>query len=144
MNIKLPIFLLLGWIFITVSASADHLDPEFEGGIDTTINNIAAGGLWKEGENYGKWRLIVRNPGWEHTRSFLYLQWLKIDDNNKDLIEFNTIPIAEFNSGDWRNVIDVKYHGGAFAIHFALRSSREKIRKAILRPELPGEYQINF
>ncbi len=144
MNIKFPIFLLLGWIFITVSASADNLDPGFEGGIDTTINKIAASGLWKEGENYGNWRLIVRNLGWEHTRSFLYLQWLKIDDNNKDLIEFKTIPITEFNSGDWRNVIGIKYRDGAFAVHFALRSSREKIRKAILRPELPGEYQINF
>ena len=144
MNIKLPIFLLLGWILITVSASADQFDPEFEGGIDTTINNIAAGGLWKEGENYGNWRLIVRNLGWEHTRSFLYLQWLKINDNHKDLEEFKTISITEFNSGDWRNVINVNYHDDAFAILYSLRSSQEQIRQAILRPELPGEYQINF
>ncbi|MBT8357476.1 MAG: hypothetical protein KJO61_06890 [Deltaproteobacteria bacterium] len=126
MNIKLPIVLILGWIVINVSASADQFDPEFEGSIDTTINDISTGGLWKEGENYGKWRLIARNFGWEHTMSFLYLQWLKIDDENKSVIEFKTIPITEFNSGGWRNVIDVEYHDDAFAIHYSLRSSRGK------------------
>ena len=144
MNIKLPIFLLLGWVLINVSALADQPNPGFEGGIDTTVNNISTGGFWKEGGNYGTWRLIVSNTGWEHTRSILYLQWLKIDDKDKVLIEFKTIPITEFNSGDWRNVIDVKHHNDAFTIDFTLRSSREKIRKAILRPEIPGEYQINF
>jgi hypothetical protein len=144
MNSKLPIVLLLGWILINISASADQFDPEFEGGIDTTINEISTGGFWKDGMNYGKWRLIVRNFGWEHTRSFLYLQWLKIDDKNKVLIEFKTIPITEFNSGNWRNVIDVEYHDDDFAINYSLRGSREKIHKAILRPEMPGEYQIKF
>ena len=144
MKIKLPIFLLLGWILINVSALADQSNPEFEGGIDTTINDVSTGGFWKVGMNYGTWRLIVRNIGWEHTRSFLYLQSLKIDDNNKVLIEFKTIPITEFNSGDWRNVIDVKHHDDAFTIDFTLRSGREKIRKAILRPQIPGEYQIEF
>ena len=144
MNIKLPIVLILGWIVFNVSASADQFDPEFAGSIDTTINDISTGGLWEEGENYGRWRLIVRNFGWEHTRSFLYLQWLKIDDENKNVIEFKTIPITEFNSGGWRNVIDVEYHDGSFAIHYSERSSREKIHKAILRPEMPGEYQIKF
>ena len=43
MNIKLPIVLLFGWILINISASADQFDPEFEGGIDTTINDISTG-----------------------------------------------------------------------------------------------------
>ena len=76
--------------------------------------------------------------------SFLYLQWLKINENNKDLKEFKTIPITEFNSGDWRSVINVNYQDNAIAILSSLRSSQKEIRKAILRPEIPGEYQINF
>ena len=88
MNNKLPIVLILGWIVINVSASADQVDPESAGSIDTTINDISTGG--------------------------------------------------------WRNVIDVEYHDDAFAIHYSLRSSRGKIHKAILRPEMPGEYQIKF
>ncbi|UCE56667.1 MAG: hypothetical protein JSV31_14835 [Desulfobacterales bacterium] len=107
------------------------------------ISDIATGGLWDEGENYGTWRLIVRNLGWEHTRSFLYLQWLKTDDENKKVVELITIPIPEFNTGDWSNVQKIEYQNNGFYIYYTKRG-QDGMSKSTLKPELPGKYKIIF
>ena len=86
---------------------------------------------------------IIRNLGWEHTRNYVYLQWLKTDDKNKKAIAFKTIPISEFNTGNWRTVRNVEYQNEAFAIYYIIRG-RKKLDKAMLRPEVPGKYRITF
>ena len=143
MNMKSPILLCLSWLLFTSPASAGQLDQDFTGAADTTICHISTGGLWEQGEKYGSWRMIVSNLGWEHTRSYVYLQWLKTDDENKELTESKTIPIPEFNTGNWRNVLNIEYQNEAFAIYCILRD-QEKIHKTILKPKVPGEYKIAF
>lgn len=138
-----PTLLLLSWVFFVLSASAAQLDPGFAGRADTTICHVSTGGLWEQGEKYGTWRVIVRNLGWEHTRSYIYLQWLKTDDEKKELIEIKTAPVPEFTTGNWRNVLNIEYQNEAFAIYYILRG-RKKIHKAILKPKVPGEYKITF
>lgn len=73
MTLRLCI-LLIG-ILITIAASAHEFNADFRGGVDTTIVDISTGGLWEQGARYRRWRVIVRNRGWEHTRNLLYLQW---------------------------------------------------------------------
>ena len=139
----LRLCILLIAILIAIPASANEFNPDFRGGIDTTIFVISTGGLWEQGTRYGNWRVIVINRGWEHRRSFLYLQWLKTDDDKKKVTELETVPIPEFNAGDWRNVLNVEYQNNVFIIYYSLRG-RTAIRRAILEPELPGKYSIRF
>lgn len=143
MTIRLHVILLLTFTLISSSALANRYDLNFAGRVDTMISDIATGGLWDEGENYGTWRLIVRNLGWEHTRSFLYLQWLKTDDENKKVVELITIPIPEFNTGDWSNVQKIEYQNNGFYIYYTKRG-QDGMSKSTLKPELPGKYKIIF
>jgi hypothetical protein len=143
MDMRSPILLLLSLVLVTSPAAADQLDPGFSGGADTTICHVSTGGLWEQAEKYGSWRVIVRNLGWEHTRSYVYLQWLKTDDKKKEMIEYKTIPVPEFTADNWRNVINIEYQNEAFTICYIIRG-RKKIHKAILKPKVPGEYKIIF
>ena len=140
---KLRFYMVFSLILVTTPTSAGQYNLKFSGGVDTTIIHVSTGGLWEQRQKYGTWRVIVRNLGWEHTRSYVYLQWLKTDEENNEVIEFKTIPIPEFNTGDWRNVLNIEFQNGAFAIYCVLRG-RKKIHKSILKPELPGEYKITF
>jgi len=134
---------LIIFTIVSASDSAGTFDINFAGGVDTAISDIATGGLWQQGSSYGNWRLIVRNLGWEHTRSFLYLQWLKIDEGKKEVRELLTIPIREFNTGDWRNIQKVEYQNNSFLIYYEIRG-QEGANKATVEPALPGEYKINL
>ena len=93
-------------------------------------------------KEYGNWRVIVRNLGWEHTRSFLYLQWLKVDDKTNKIVVHKTIPIPEMNTGNWHNVNNVEYHNKSFIIYYTIRG-QEVAQKSTLTPGLPGAYSIN-
>jgi len=137
------LYILMIAVLSAIPASANEYHPDFRGKVDTTIIHVSTGGLWKEGDNYGNWRLVVRNHGWEHTRSFLYLQWLKTDDEKKEVKEIKTVQITEFNAGDWRNVLNVEYQNDVFIIYYVLRG-REGIHRSILKPALPGKYKMSF
>ena len=140
---RLRFYILFSLILVTTPTSAGQYNLKFTGGIDTTIIHVSTGGLWEQGVEHGSWRLIVRNLGWEHTRSFLYLQWLKTDEDKNKVIELKTIPIPEFNTGDWRNVLKVEYQNNGFTIYYVLRGQKG-ILKATLKPKLPGKYRIKF
>ena len=143
MNLRLPVIILFCFNLFLTAAFADQSDHKFTGGVDTAISEICTGGFWEKSDNYGYWRLIVRNVGWELTRSYLYLQWLKIDENDKQVLEFKTMPISEFNSGKWMNVQKVEYKNDAFQIQYIMRN-HDGFGKAELKPELPGKYKIVF
>jgi hypothetical protein len=143
MNLKALIILLFNCALIASPVLADQFDPELLDGIDTKVSHISSGGFWKQGENSGTCRAIVKNLCWEHTRSYIHLQWLKTDDEKKTLIEFVTIQIPEFNTGDWQNVLNIEYKNETFSIYYVLRNQK-KIQIARLKPELPGKYKITL
>jgi hypothetical protein len=130
-------------VLLAIPALANEFDHGLKGELDTTIIHVSTGGLWKGGDNYGNWRLVVRNHGWEHTRSFLYLQWLKTYDKEKEVKEIKTVQITEFNTGDWRNVLNVEYRNDVFIIYYVLRG-RDGFHHSILKPALPGKYKISI
>ena len=138
---KKPIYLIISIIILTIPSFADQFDTIFSGGLNTTISEVATGGFWEQKQTYGTWRLVVRDLGWEHTRSFLYLQWLKTDDKNKNEIELKTVPIPEFNSANWHNVSNIEYKNGTFVISYMVRGE-EVPQFAIIQPNLPGKYKI--
>ena len=140
---KFRILIIFSFLFIPGIISAGQSDSNFSGGVDTSISQIISGGLWEHEGDYGRWRLIVKNLGWEHTKSFLYLQWLQSDDDKKEVVEVKTIPISEFNEGNWRNVVSIDYTDNSFVIFYAMRAEGGT-RKAILIPDLPEKYKISF
>jgi hypothetical protein len=116
---------------------------EYTGGLDTTIDNVVTAGLWQHNKDYGRWRLISKKLGWEHTRSYLYLQWLKSDDLKRELLELQTTPINEFNDTDWRNLIRIEYKNKAFIFHYRARGN-EAIKTGKIIPGLPGKYEVKL
>ena len=141
MIIRPHIILLISFTLLSSSVCAERYDLKFAGGVDTTISDIATGGLWEEGTSYGNWRLVVRNLGWEHTRSFLYLQWLKTDDENKEIVELYTMPIREFNTGNWRNIHKIEYKDNGFFVYYTNRG-QDGVSKSRIEPDVPGKYKI--
>lgn len=142
---KKIIFILLG-ISVAVSgvARSDNFDPSYSGGLDTTIDQVLMRGLWTEGEKYGSWRLVSRNLGWEHTRSYLYLQWLLIDEDKQEQVEIKTVPVTEFNDKDWRHLQKIEYKDDVFIVTYVLRIDLDTEKKAFLKPGEPGKYTISF
>jgi len=122
---------------------ANQHDTKFLNDVDTTIYHIVSGGFWEHEGDHGSWRLIARNLGWEHTKSYLYIQWLKADDEKQHIIELMTISISEFNEGNWRNIIKLEYSDNSFLIQYTVRS-KESIEKAILVPGIPGKYKLTY
>ena|SRR4030065_969571 len=143
MNVK---GILLVVALISVAGISHGAGKQCSGcGIDTNIWRVSGGGLWMKSKNeYGNFRVIVRNEGWEHTRSFIELQWLRSDDEKQQVLELLTVPVTEFNDENWRNVSDVQYRKDTFIITFINRGEGETVRTAILRPGLPGKYKIEF
>lgn len=136
-------FIIYSFLIISGSSSANQFEINIAGRTDTTISHVVSGGLWEHNKDWGRWRIIVRNLGWEHTRSYVYVQWLKIDEGKKEIIELKTIPISEFNEGNWRNVEHVDYSDNSFVINYMNRAE-EVSRKAFLVPDAPGIYEISF
>ena len=122
------------------SAIADENNPE---ALDTDISFVITTGYWKEAGKYGRYRLVVKNPGWEHTRSILYLQWIYLDQKAQQPVVINSIPIEEFNKKDWRHFNSASFEKDKFILNYSNRG-RGTAQKAILIPKAPGSYQIEI
>ncbi len=140
-QLSILIFILL---FLSTSFAAAP-NVEFNGGLDTKVISVVSGGLWEKGENSGQVRIIVRNLGWEHTRSFFYIQWLRSNDSNQTVEEFATIPIPELNEGSWINSSKLERisnnQGTRFKLWYRVRGE-EKDQSAILWVGDPEEYKL--
>jgi len=127
------------------SAIGANANNQFDGGLDTTVFAVATGGYWKQGENYGNIRVVVRNLGWEHTRSQFYIQWLQSNDSTKTVEASSTIPIAELNERNWININKIERipseHGARFKLYYQVRT-KEKETIKILKVGGPSEYEL--
>jgi len=136
MRIVISFFLLLA----SVTSLADETPRRAN--IDPDVWFVASGGLWKKSDTeYGNFRVIVRNEGWEHTRSSLYLQWLKSDDQKQRIVVLKEMPVSEFNSGGWFNVLHIERRDSTFLISYLARGE-DTNKNAELRPGLPGVYRF--
>jgi hypothetical protein len=127
-------------LLASVSSLADQ--PSGRDSIDTNVSLIVSGGLWKKNNGeYGNFRVIVRNEGWEHTRSSVYLQWLRSDDPKQQIVVLKEVPVSEFNNGGWFNVMHLERKDNRFLISYTTREEGAK-KSAELRPGLPGIYRF--
>jgi hypothetical protein len=122
------------------SVQAEQFNPT---SLDTEISLVATNGIWREGERYGRYRFVVKKIGWEHTLSYIYLQWLHLDQDKKETVIISSKPIREFNTGDWRFFTSVSFENGKYIIKYENRG-RETPQEAILIPGGPGKYKINI
>ena len=110
-------------------------------GLDTDISFVTTDGLWEVGQKYGRYRLVVKNVGWEHARSLIYLEWIYLDQNREETLVVKSVPIDEFNTGDWRHFRGASFVRNKYIIRYEKRG-RETTRTAVLTPVNPGEYSI--
>jgi len=139
LNLKISITFLI--IFLTYNSTVIIANESIKN-VDTEIGYVISRGLWKDKNSYGSYRIIVQNQGWEHVRSFFYLQWLKTEDSNKRVIIYKTRPIKELNESIWANIISIDYENGVFTINYHDRIEGEK--QGVLIPGKPNEYKFTL
>ena len=121
------------------SVQADQKDSV---ALDTAISFVTVNGSWQDGGMYGHYRLVVKKAGWEHTRSFVYLQWLRLDQDQQASEVIESMPIDEFNSEDWRYFHHASFKEGKYTINYRDRE-RERLREnEVLDSGVPGNYSI--
>lgn len=138
--LKMRIIILATGLVGLGSIQADQKDFV---ALDTAISFVTTNGSWQDGGTYGNYRLVVKKAGWEHTRSFVYLQWLRLDQDQQASKVTESMPIDEFNSGDWRYFHHASFREGKYTINYRNRG-RERLREAVLTPGVPGNYSIEI
>jgi hypothetical protein len=130
-------------IFFLLASASSLADQPGRNNIDANVWFVVSGGLWNKSESeYGNFRVIVRNEGWEHTRSAVYLQWLWSDDSKQRVVVVKEVPVSELNDGGWRNVMHVERKDNTFLISYTAREQEDAKKSAELRPGLPGTYRL--
>ena len=139
------VLLLATLIFGGTSLASEKVarDPS---DLDPYIRVVAAGGLWKQGELYGSCRVVVRKQGWEHSRSYVYLQWLLHDDESQALSVFKSKELTEFEA-DWFIVQNVTYAlesgKNRFVVNLRRRLDDSQVA-ALLECNEPGQYELKL
>jgi hypothetical protein len=67
--------------------------------VDSAVSDIATGGSWREGDQSGMFRVVVRGGGRKAMRSEVVVQWLRWDDNADQPVEVRSVPITELSRG---------------------------------------------
>jgi hypothetical protein len=89
-------------------AAAESSLPSLAKKLDSAVWHVSTGGLWESGDKYGKCRIVVLGGGVEHVSTYVYAQWLRVDESQKGLVECETKEVAQLNSG-FKNVQSVRY-----------------------------------
>ncbi|MBD3670029.1 MAG: hypothetical protein HUJ29_04575 [Gammaproteobacteria bacterium] len=139
MNKVRTIFFALCTMFAN-GVAADDFNPDK---LDTDIDLVTTKGLWENNKEIGRYRLVVKKIGWEHTRSFIYIQWILLDQNQQEAKLIKSLPVDEFNTDDWRFFHSASFSNGEFILNYENRG-RGTPQKAILTPGIPGKYKIEI
>lgn len=136
------LFLLLTMAALPGAALAQDT---FNDGLDPAIHTVVTGGTWQQEGRYGNVRVVVRNEGWEHTRSFVYVQWLLSDEKTRQVRELLTLPVSAVNESGWVNVQTLELIGGGentrVRIRYLLRGE-DGVKEGILAIGPPGEVNL--
>jgi hypothetical protein len=89
-------FFVIEWLCLTGFAQ------EEAGDIATDIETIISGGYWKQGQEEGHFRLILKLEGWEHLANRAFLQWVKQGNERGASVVLKSVPIREINNAHWR------------------------------------------
>lgn len=65
--------------------------------VSSTISYVATGGIWEHEGRFGRYRLVVVTMGVEHAGTYVYGQWLSINEETHELVEVATVPIDSLN-----------------------------------------------
>lgn len=116
--------------------------------LDAIVWQVATGGLWEDGESYGKCRVVVLAGGAEHVRTFVYAQWLRLDEASKALVEYDTRDIPDFNSDLSKSVrsvtVDEKPTTGGvrfiLVVHDQEKNQQDRVALVLKKP---GVFQVD-
>lgn len=78
-------------------ADGSTLGARAAASLGSRISYVATGGIWEQDGNFGRYRLIVVTEGVEHSGTYVYAQWLSIEESTGDLKAVATIPIDPLN-----------------------------------------------
>jgi hypothetical protein len=67
--------------------------------VDSAVSDVATGGSWREGDQSGMFRVVVRSGGRKSMRSDVVVQWLRWDARAEQPIEVRSVPVTELGRG---------------------------------------------
>ncbi len=111
------------------------------------VSYVATGGIWENAGRYGKYRLVVVTEGVEHSGTYVYGQWLEIDESKHRLVAVATVPIDALNekfSSVVQNVrFDYAASGDGKGVFKLILSERfpEKETQATVILRGPGDFE---
>src|SRR5712671_23315 len=98
----------LGLVLLCVCASTLGYAPGFAAtkpaGVDPKVWIVTSGGFWQHASRYGTMRVVVRNEGWEHAKSFITVEWLAHDDSVQVRSVVESRVVLELDDQGWVNV----------------------------------------
>jgi hypothetical protein len=129
------------------TSSGTEMLNRAEPSLDPDIRVVTAGGLWEQAGKYGSCRVVVRNLGWEHARSHVYLQWLLHDEASQSLSILNSVGIKELEAADWFTVESVAYDFATSKNQFVLNLRKRldsSAVSAVIECKEPGKYVLKL
>jgi hypothetical protein len=112
------------------------------------ITYVATGGIWERDGRFGRYRLIVVTEGVEHAGTYVYAQWLSIEESTHEIEVVATEPIDSINNRFASVVQNVRFDytrsksgTGVFELTFSERIPEEEARATVTLGK-PGEFDV--
>jgi hypothetical protein len=86
-------------LLAVTSASAQDFGPKDAQATPVGVLFAQTGGQWQKGEQEGFYRVLVISGGFEHVISRLYIQWIALDQDNREYKLVRTVDVKELNGG---------------------------------------------
>ena len=107
--------------------------------IPADVYEVKSFGHWEEGDKSGNYRIQIVDQGFEHVTSSVYLEWIRISMDGKEIIQ--SVPIIEINE-NFYSVSVKNVESDKLILSLTHTYSHEKSEIEIITAE-PGKYKAN-
>jgi len=109
--------------------------------LDPSLSQAVSGGDWEMFGDYGDYRVLIFNRGYEHVSSQVVLQW--VTHSREGARVFRSVLITELSAGTWSVGISAPFFGKSPTIQLqATHTYNLKKARFALTPGSPGQYAL--
>lgn len=111
--------------------------------VEPAIESVVTGGFWQQGDVSGRYRVVVRNSGFEQIRSEVFLEWIRDGSGEAGPSLLYSVPVRELNESMDLSFGVPGFLFGADGIRLeAVNIFTLESRVFILTPLEGGEYHL--
>ena len=108
--------------------------------VSADIREVKSFGQWSANEQYGNYRIVIVNHGYEHVSNTVYLQWISTDNDSYKVIK--SIIVSELSKDSFYSVSVKRVEPEKIILYLVDSHSFEKSELEIIPVEL-GKYKAN-